>query len=121
MKVTRIELDLGGIQNRLDNHVEMMKEQDEMLTKIYTDVGKVNTEIASLKGGTAEVKAIVANLKATQSDHGELIKSNEKITHEVRNTVDRIEEHMYKQDDRIMQIEGYMIQILERLPKTEGE
>ena len=66
MKVTRIELDPGGIQNRLDNHVEMMKEQDEMLSRIYTDVGKVNTEISLLKGGTSEVKAIVANLKATQ-------------------------------------------------------
>jgi hypothetical protein len=56
MHVTRIELDPGGIQNRLDNHAEMMKEQDEMLTRIYTDVGKANTEIALLKGEVAELR-----------------------------------------------------------------
>jgi hypothetical protein len=56
MKVTRIELNPGGIQNRLDNHAEMMKEQDEMLTRIYTDVGKANTEIALLKGEVAELR-----------------------------------------------------------------
>ena len=56
MKVTRIELNPGGIQNRLDNRAEMMKEQDEMLTRIYTDVGKANTEIALLKGEVAELR-----------------------------------------------------------------
>jgi len=52
MKVTRLEFDPGGIQNRLDNHAEMMKEQDQLLTDIYTMVGKSNTDIAVLKGNT---------------------------------------------------------------------
>lgn len=33
-----------------EQQTEPMKEQDEMLTRIYTDVGKANTEIALLKG-----------------------------------------------------------------------
>lgn len=55
--IPRIELDPGGIQNRLDNHAEIMKEiskkqdeQEQSLTLIFTDVGHMKVDIGKLKG-----------------------------------------------------------------------
>jgi HAMP domain-containing protein len=57
MKVTRIELDPGGIQNRLDNHAELLKEisdrqdhLDDLGIKTFNEVAKANTEIGLIKG-----------------------------------------------------------------------
>jgi hypothetical protein len=61
--IPRIELDPGGIQSRLDNHAELLKEvsakQDELFDrqndlddlaiKTFNEVAKVNTEVGMIK------------------------------------------------------------------------
>ncbi|HEY4034779.1 MAG TPA: hypothetical protein VGL94_12535 [Ktedonobacteraceae bacterium] len=88
--IPRIELDPGGIQNRLDNHAEILKdiskkydEQEQQLTLIYTDIGHMKTDVGVLKGSVnalktdvEDVKADVKSIKATQSDHGEQFKEH---------------------------------------------
>lgn len=79
--VPRIELDPGGIQNRLDNHAEMLKEistkqdeQEQQLTLIYTDVGHMKADIGVLKGDVSVLKQTAA----TQSQLDELRQAMEK-------------------------------------------
>lgn len=65
--IPRIELDPGGIQNRLDNHAEIMKEiskkqdeQEQSLTLIFTDVGHMKVDIGKLKGEVSMLKQTVS-------------------------------------------------------------
>lgn len=97
MKVTRIELDPGGIQNRLDNHAELMKEmsselkeQGKLLQVVFNQSGTQATDIGTLKQ-TAE------RLEQKMSDGFQT---------------------MEKRLDAIAEVQKL---ILDRLPKTEGE
>jgi chromosome segregation ATPase len=74
MHVTRIELDPGGIQNRLDNHAEMMKEQDEQLHLHTQAFQRVETLLNEHTETISTLQADVSSIKATQSDHGELLR-----------------------------------------------
>lgn len=80
--IPRIELDPGGIQNRLDNHAELLKEvsqkqdeQEQHLTLIYTDVGHMKTDIGHLKGS---VEVLKADVSALRTDIGTLKQTMEK-------------------------------------------
>src|SRR5205809_6754738 len=44
------------------------------LQKTFEEVARANTEIGLLKGQAGEVKAIVANIKATVSDQGDMLR-----------------------------------------------
>ena len=101
--IPRIELDPGGIQNRLDNHAEMLKEistkqdeQEEHLTLIYTDVGHMKADVGVLKGDVSVLKQDVGELKQA---------------------VARIESNMEKRLDSIAEVQKL---ILDRLP-PQGE
>ena len=80
--IPRIELDPGGIQNRLDNHAEMLKEistkqdeQEEHLTLIYTDVGHMKADVGMLKGEMAGARADILQLKESQADFRDALKN----------------------------------------------
>ncbi len=49
IKAFRTELDPGNIHSRLDNHAELMREQEQTLTLIYNDVGRIKTDIGEIK------------------------------------------------------------------------
>ena len=62
--IPHIELDPGGIQNRLDNHAEMLRvisskqdEQEQQLTLIYTDVGHMKADIGVLKQAVERIES----------------------------------------------------------------
>jgi chromosome segregation ATPase len=92
IKVTRIELDPGRIQTRLDNHAEMMKEQDKFLTDIYTNVGHMKGDIATLKTDMSKVQADIIAIKDSQADFRDRQKEHgERLT--------RVETTMATKDD----------------------
>jgi uncharacterized coiled-coil DUF342 family protein len=96
--IPRIELDPGGIQNRLDNHAEILKEisqkQDKFSTdveelkldaKAYTgdaaifknkvehvesDIGTLKTDMSTLKSGVEQVKTIQSGHSKYFEEHG---------------------------------------------------
>jgi len=73
IKVTRIEI---------ENHAEILKDvstkQEELLQMIYTMVGKSNTDIAVLKHEMQGARADIIAIKATQSDHGEILRDTQR-------------------------------------------
>jgi len=81
-RVTRVEqqteeikaLDPGSIHSRLDNHAELMREQEQTLTLIYTDVGHMKTDIGVLKTDMDKVKAEVLKIRESQADFRDTLK-----------------------------------------------
>jgi len=80
--IPRIELDPGGIQNRLDNQAEILREQEKNLTLIFTDIGHMKTDIGLLKGGVNTlktdmegVKADVLKIRESQADFKDTLKT----------------------------------------------
>ena len=101
-------------ERTLERHTEMLKEQDEMLTKIYTEVGHANTnigvlqhkmegveaDVSTLKHDVAGVKADIIAIKESQADFR-----------------DRQQDHGKRFDG----IDGMLKEILARLPKKGEE
>ncbi|HEY4035852.1 MAG TPA: hypothetical protein VGL94_17995 [Ktedonobacteraceae bacterium] len=153
--IPRIELDPGGIQNRLDNHAEMLREisqkqdkQDKQLTLISTDMGELKIDTKAFTGDAAifknKVERVESDVSTLKSDVGTLktdmgqvktdvgtIKTiqngHSKFFEEHGRRLSQIETSMTTKDDigsiknDIGRLERIMMQILNRLPKTEGE
>jgi len=75
VKVTRIEIKQGDLERTLDNHTALLQEQDGLLHKIYTMTGNQATDIGVLKHEMQGARADITAIKATQSDHGEMLKT----------------------------------------------
>jgi hypothetical protein len=63
-------------ERTLDDHTEMLREQSGLLQTIFTMVGTNNTDIAVLKHEMQGARADIISIKATQSDHGELLREH---------------------------------------------
>src|SRR6266571_565013 len=114
MKINSIEFDPGGIQNRLDNLAEMMKEQDHLLTEIYTDVGHAKANIGVIKGQMERAQADILKIRESQADFKDALKEHGQ-------RLDRIETNQGEHTKRFNRLETIMLQILGRLPQQEGE
>lgn len=97
MKVTRIELDPGGIQNRLDNHAEMMKEISHQVDRHTAAFGQVMALLNAHTGAISELQANVSSIKATLSDHGEMLLS-------ARNALDTVESTQEEHGEMLREI-----------------
>jgi len=122
IKVTRIEIDQGSeLRERVATHTEILEKHSDtldaemkMLKQIVemlknADLPRMSADVVTLKNDMAGVKADIASIKATQSDHGEPLK-----TMTTKDDITSI-----KND--IGGLETIMMQILNRLPQTEGE
>ena len=121
--IPRIELDPGGIQSRLDNQAELLKEvsqkqdelskkydeQEEQLTLIFTDAGHMKTDIGLLKGSVEVIKADVGTLKQDVST----LKSDVST---IKGSIIELRTDMQKRFDSIAEVQKL---ILDRLPAKE--
>ncbi len=110
MRVTRIELDPGGIQNGLDAHAEILKElsaeqksQGELLQVLFNQSGQQATDIGVLKQDVSTLKTDVSTLKHTVA--------------RLEQKMDEGFQDMEKRFDAIAEVQKL---ILERLPE-KGE
>ncbi len=88
--------------------------EQTLLQKIMEMVGTQAPDIGKLKGDVQEVKAIVANIKATVSDHSEMLKSMA-----TKNDISRLETTMATKDD-IANLKATQDQILTLLQQKPG-
>ena len=87
--------------------MKMLKQIVEILKN--ADLPRMSADVVTLKNDMAGVKADIASIKATQSDHSKLLKTmatKDDIT-SVKNDIGGLE--------------TIMMQLLNRLPQTEGE
>lgn len=70
------------IERRFEAIDKRQAAQEDLLTKIFEETARSNTDIGVLKHDSGTLKtemegarADIANIKATQSDHGELLKT----------------------------------------------
>jgi septal ring factor EnvC (AmiA/AmiB activator) len=84
IKVT-IERRQTETERILDNHTEMLKEisteqdsQSDLLQTIFNMAGTQNTDTAVLKHEMQGARADITSIRATQSDHGELLREHSK-------------------------------------------
>jgi chromosome segregation ATPase len=54
-------------ERTLEKHTGMLKEQDDLLTKIYTEVGRANTEIGTLKGSVVTLNTRLDRIEAAMA------------------------------------------------------
>lgn len=80
IKVT-IERRQTEVERTLEKHTAMLQElsteqksQTELLQILFNQSGTQSTDIGMLKHKMEGVQADISNIKATQSDHGELLK-----------------------------------------------
>jgi len=83
-----------------------------MLARIYTDVGKANTEIAVLKGSMEGAKADIKAIRASQSDFKEKLEEHGQ-------RLERIETAMATKDD-LKAMETRIIETVKQLLQQKG-
>jgi len=132
--IPRIELDPGGIQNRLDNHADTLREISQKQDKIATDVDELKidakaytSDAAIFKNKVERVESDVSTIKDDVEQVKTIQSGHSKFFEEHGRRLSQIEATMATKDDvssikgDIGKLEGIMMQILNRLPKTEGE
>jgi septal ring factor EnvC (AmiA/AmiB activator) len=62
------------VESTLEKHTELLKEQDDLLTKIYTMVGTQATDIGTLKHEMARARADIIAIRDSQADQRDRIK-----------------------------------------------
>jgi hypothetical protein len=90
----------------LDNHTEMLKQlsteqddQSDLLQTIFNRVGTQGTDIAVLKTEMQGARADITSIKATQSDHGELLKEHSQRFERIEATMATKEDISTVKDD----------------------
>jgi hypothetical protein len=120
-----------GIESTLENHTELLKEistkqdeQEQQLTLIYTDVGHMKADGGVLKQQGLETRADITAIKATQSDHGELLQEMQKTISEsaakVKETLEAYDTRLDIRDEKFDKVERSQRQQSEQLNK-QGE
>ncbi len=87
--------------------VDRSEADSVLLQTLMTMVGTQATDIGILKHEMGGARADILAIKATQSDHGELLKEHREL----------LKDHTKRFD----KLEKIMLQILDRLPQLEGE
>src|SRR5215813_6314593 len=90
LKITRIEIDPSGLQELLTANNKLLREIvqtqtdhserfDTLKVELRQEVEVISKAwIEALQENVDDIKAGIANLKATQSDHGEMLKEHTK-------------------------------------------
>ena len=73
IKVT-VERRQSEVERRLDHHTILLHEQSNTLQTIFNQSGTQNADIAVLKHEMQGARADITSIKATLSDHGELLR-----------------------------------------------
>ena len=116
--IPRIELDPGGIQNRLDNHAETLRDISQKQDKLTTNVDELKIDAKAYTGDAAifknkvehvesdvsTIKTDMEQVKTVQSGHSKFFEEHGK----------RLAATATKDD--INQINATLAEILDRLP-----
>ncbi|SRR6266705_4825010 len=98
------------VESTLEKHATLLKEQDALLTKIYTDVGHAKADIGVIKTDMGKVKAEVLKIRESQADFRDKLQ-----TMATKEDLTSLEARIEARFDRLE------AEILRRLPKPEGE
>ncbi len=124
IQITRLEIESGSLYRKLDDVQEVTNAVQTKIDSVRGDILKIRESQADLKDTLKEHGQRLKEIEDKQETHTELLGQlvNFAESHEknmaTKDDIARIERESAKRFDRI---EAMMMQILNRLPKAEGE
>ena len=124
IQITRLEIESGSLYRKLDDVQEVTNAMQTKIDSVRGDVLKIRESQADLKDTLKEHGERLKEIEEKQETHtellGQLISVGEelKTAMATKDDIARIERESAKRFDKL---EAMMMQILNRLPKAEGE
>ena len=79
------------VESTLEKHTELLKEQDNLLTKIYTDVGHAKADIGQIKYKIEHIEAEVLKVRGSQADQRDQLRELKTTQDEHTKRFDKLE------------------------------
>jgi chromosome segregation ATPase len=121
MHITRLEIDSGSIFRRLDEIQEDTNTLKVQMEGARADIQLIKTNHSEIKGYLENHSQRLESIEQKQDTHTEILGQLMNFGEETKNDIATMKTIQQEHSARFDRLEELMLQILNRLPKPEGE